>query len=159
MKELMAEKDRLLVQKNVLADELQHRVRNNLQLVSGMLSGQLRETVDERGKRGLRAIGRRIFALAEVYERLLGQEMARSMDFSGYLKSLCRNLGEIHADESVELSCECDAVALADSKRRGLGLVRRLVEQIAGTAKLEHRGGTAWIVKFPVNAPNSTAAG
>ena len=38
MKVLVEEKDRLLDQKKVLAEELQHRVRNNLQLVYGMLS-------------------------------------------------------------------------------------------------------------------------
>ena len=35
--QLLEEKNRLLAEKNVLALELQHRVRNNLQLVSGML--------------------------------------------------------------------------------------------------------------------------
>ena len=108
MRELVEEKDRLLDQKNLLADELQHRVRNNLQLVSGMISNQLRETGDERGQKGLRAISRRISALAEVYEHPLGQEMARSMDFGGYLKSLCRNLEEIHNDADVVLSCDCE---------------------------------------------------
>jgi two-component sensor histidine kinase len=44
MKVLVAEKDRLLDQKKVLAEELQHRVRNNLQLVYGMLSKQLDDT-------------------------------------------------------------------------------------------------------------------
>src|SRR5258708_19648258 len=44
MKILVEEKDRLLGQKKVLAEELQHRVRNNLQLVYGMLSKQLAAT-------------------------------------------------------------------------------------------------------------------
>jgi two-component sensor histidine kinase len=51
MKVLVAEKDRLLDQKKVLAEELQHRVRNNLQLVYGMLSKQLDDTPDKAGQR------------------------------------------------------------------------------------------------------------
>ena len=49
MKILVEEKDRLLEQKKVLAEELQHRVRNNLQLVYGMLSKQLDDTPDQAG--------------------------------------------------------------------------------------------------------------
>src|SRR5450756_1287685 len=57
MKILVEEKDRLLEQKKVLAEELQHRVRNNLQLVYGMLTRQLDETSDVAGqRRGIKAI-------------------------------------------------------------------------------------------------------
>ena len=54
MKTLVEEKDRLLDQKNVLAEELQHRVRNNLQLVYGMLSRQLDDTTERGGSRASR---------------------------------------------------------------------------------------------------------
>ena len=40
------------------------------------------------------------------------------------------------------------------SARRGVGLVRRLAEQIAGTAKLHTRGGARWEIRFPVSAPS-----
>ncbi len=50
MKVLVEDKDRLLDQKRVLAEELQHRVRNNLQLVYGMLSKQLVDTADKAGQ-------------------------------------------------------------------------------------------------------------
>src|SRR5450432_1681423 len=81
MKSLVADKDRLLDQKKVLAEELQHRVRNNLQLVYGMLSRQLDDTADKAGQRGIRAIARRVSTLAQVYDHLLGAEMTRTTDF------------------------------------------------------------------------------
>src|SRR5580698_6389008 len=34
-------------------------------------------------------------------------------------------------------------------KRRGLGLVKRLMEQIGGTAEVLSDRGTAWTLKFP----------
>ena len=52
MKILVEEKDRLLDQKKVLAEELQHRVRNNLQLVYGMLGKQLDDTSGSGGATG-----------------------------------------------------------------------------------------------------------
>jgi two-component sensor histidine kinase len=211
MKTLVAEKDRLLDQKKVLAEELQHRVRNNLQLVYGMLSKQLDDTPDKAGQRGIKAISRRVSTLAQVYDHLLGSEMTRTTDFGSYLRSLCLNLAEIQAapDGSVTLTCDSDAIVLdldvvtalgivvaevvtnsydhafpdgkkgsiivsvrrvdgdrdiatmtisddgtgfrakAESKRHGLGLVRRLVEQVRGSAVVESGHGTVWTIKIP----------
>ena len=37
----------------------------------------------------------------------------------------------------------------AEDKRHGLGLVRRLVEQVRGTAVVGSDHGTVWTIKFP----------
>jgi two-component sensor histidine kinase len=125
MKVLVAEKDRLLEQKKVLAEELQHRVRNNLQLVYGMLSKQLDDTPDRAGQRGIRAISRRVSTLAQVYDHLLGTEMTRTTDFGSYVKSLCLNLADIQAapDGGVKLTCDSDAIVLDLDVVTALGIV------------------------------------
>jgi two-component sensor histidine kinase len=214
MQVLVEEKDRLLEQKKVLAEELQHRVRNNLQLVYGMLSKQLDDTPDTAGQRGIKAISRRVSTLAQVYDHLLGSEMTRTTDFGSYVRSLCVNLAEIQAapDGSVTLTCDSDAIVLdldvvtalgivvaeavtnsydhafpgrnkgsivvsvhrtagdgdddvmtmtisddgtgfpakTENKRHGLGLVRRLVQQVRGSAVIVSDHGTVWTIKIPV---------
>jgi two-component sensor histidine kinase len=84
---LSEEKNRLLDEKIVLGRELQHRVRNNLQLVYGMLSKQLHDTTEGAGIDS--AIARRVLMLAEVYDHLLGTGLSRTMDLCKYLTSLC----------------------------------------------------------------------
>jgi two-component sensor histidine kinase len=213
MKILVHDKDRLLDQKKVLAEELHHRVRNNLQLVYGMLSKQLADTADKAGQQGIKAIARRVSTLAQVYDHLLGAEMARTIDFGSYVKSLCLNLAEIQGapapEGAVTLTCESEAFILdldvvtalgivvaeivtnsydhafpngkgsiilsvqrafpdvntmtmtisddgegfkaqTESKRHGLGLVRRLVEQVRGIASLDSEKGTVWTINIPV---------
>ncbi|HVA12141.1 MAG TPA: histidine kinase dimerization/phosphoacceptor domain -containing protein [Stellaceae bacterium] len=213
MKILVEEKDRLLDQKKVLAEELQHRVRNNLQLIYGMLSKQMEDTASEVEQRGLKAIARRVSTLAQVYDHLLGAEMTRTTDFGSYVKSLCNSLAEVHAGpgNSVTLTCESEPLTLdldmvtalgivvaelvtnsydhafsdgegtvvvsahriagtvdmakiivsdsgpgfvahVENKRHGLGLVRRLVEQIRGAATLDSDRGTVWTIDFPTGA-------
>ena len=214
MEVLVDEQDQLLDQKKVLAEELQHRVRNNMQLVYGMLGKQLADTTDEAGQRGLKAIARRVTALAQVYDHLLGREITRNTDFGAYVASLCASLAEIRAvpNDAITLSCDSDRVMLgldavtalgivltelvtnsydhafpagsgtisvalrpptgnddimatmtildngpgfnakAETKRHGLGLVRRLVAQVGGTVSLDSHGGTSWIIKFPAAA-------
>jgi two-component sensor histidine kinase len=210
MEELVEEKDRLLDQKKVLAQELQHRVRNNLQLVYGMLNRQLDDTADKIGQRGIRAIARRVSTLAQVYDHLLGAEMTRTIDFGSYLKSLCLSLAEIQGASAGTVTLTCDTeplildldvvtalgivvvevvtnsydhafpggrsgsisvsvhciggdtatmtisdngtgfLAKAERKRHGLGLVRRLVEQVRGSAIVDSENGTVWTIKIPV---------
>ncbi len=210
MEELVKDKDRLLDQKRVLAEELQHRVRNNLQLIYGMLMRQLTETKDDVGQRGLKAIARRVTTLAQVYDHLLGAEMTRTTDFGAYAKGLCSGLAEIQdSSTAVILSCESDVLMLdldavtalgiiiaelvansyehafvaaegtidvtvrrnakedgmatlvvrdngigfeilPGNKRHGLGLIRRLVEQIHGTVAVFRNEGTVWTIEFPL---------
>jgi two-component sensor histidine kinase len=219
MQALVEEKDRLLDQKKVLGEELQHRVRNNLQLVYGMLSKQLDDTADKAGQLGIKAIARRVFTLAQVYDHLLGNEMTRTTDFGGYVKSLCRSLAEIQTAPhgAVTLTCDCEPLILdldvvtalgivvaelvtnsydhafpsgegaiivavrhptneagtatlivrdngpgftaaAEGKRHGLGLVRRLVEQVRGTVTLDTDRGTVWTIRFPAVVVVETVA-
>jgi two-component sensor histidine kinase len=40
--------------------------------------------------------------------------------------------------------------AQTESKRHGLGLIRRLVEQVRGTATVESEDGTVWTIKIPM---------
>ena len=212
----LEEKDRLLAEKKILAEELQHRVRNNLQLVYGMLSKQLEDTQDDVGKRGLRSIARRVSTLAQVYDNLLGTEMARTTDFGTYTTSLCQSIAEIQATDIV-LNCNCETllldldtvtalgIVLAElvtnaydhafpegqglitvlvqapaedtnvatvmvsdtgvgfvpefkSKRRGLGLVQRLIQQVRGVVVVESSHGTVWNIRFPVVSLTSAMA-
>jgi two-component sensor histidine kinase len=44
---------------------------------------------------------------------------------------------------------------VAKSKRQGVGLVLRLIEQVRGTAVVDSGQGTAWIIRFPITYPAS----
>jgi two-component sensor histidine kinase len=209
---LLCEEKRLLEEKDVLGQELQHRVRNNLQLVHGMLSQQLQIDTIEAAKDGVNAIARRVMSLAQVYEHLLGTGLSRTIDFGGYLGALCRNFRDLEnaRQPNVGLICHAETVMLdldsvtalglviseliansyghafpggtgtitvsllrgnagdeatlvfSDdgvgivaseySKRHGLHLVRRLIEQVKGSVALRSDHGTEWTLKFPLPA-------
>jgi two-component sensor histidine kinase/DNA-binding response OmpR family regulator len=220
---ILAGKDRLLETSNVLARELQHRVRNNLQLVYSMLNHQLSLTTDEAGIEGLSAIAHRVMILVEIYEHLLGADLGRTIDFGAYISSLCSRFLALHtaAHPKVKLTCQPVAVNIGldmvttlglviselvtnsyahafpdgkgtisvsmsmdqsgdnatisfiddgvgfvharENKRHGIGLVKRLMEQVGGSAALRSEHGSEWTLKFPVpitpSAGASTKAG
>ncbi len=207
---LLDERRRLLSEKDVLAEELQHRVRNNLQLVFGMLNQQI-DVHGDTADGSIAIIARRVIVLATIYDQLLGKGLSRTIDFDRYLRSLCASLHELRAAQDLEVTLSCDGeptplpldvdsvtvlgivlveivsnayihgfpdgkgeihVGLApcnvsasltigdngvgfvdppSSKRRGLGLVRRLMEQIGGTASVVSDCGTKWTLIFPIS--------
>ena len=212
MQVLVREKMRLLEQREVLARELQHRVRNNLQLVNGMLNEQMKLTEGEFAQRGMRGIIRRVMTLATVYDHLLGVGMGSNLDFGAYARLLCENLPELqprgpfpvslvcqaeelsldltaatalglviaelvsnsyeHAFQeragSIVVSVRCDGhpdrgvlqihddgsgyVPDPETRRHGVGLARRLMQQIGGTLDVETAVGTTWTMRFPIAA-------
>src|ERR1700704_6405384 len=105
--------------------ELQHRVRNNLQLVHSMLNKQLESTQGTESNEGFRAIARRVMALSEVYDHLLGAGLSRTIDFGGYLSSLCTDFSvlENSAHPNVALTCHIEPTVLDLDSVTALGLV------------------------------------
>lgn len=200
----------LLEEKKLLAEELQHRVRNNLFVVGGMLDNFARATADESVRLGLAAIVRRVSTLAQVYDSLLGVGLSRTIELGGYLSALCASLPELQVAQEphVQLLWQTDSVLLdldsattvglvvaelvtnsyahafpehggtivvalntvANAKTailtiqdngiglapntgnpgRGIGLVKRLMEQINGTCDASASGGTIWTLTFPI---------
>ena len=122
---MLAEKNRLLDDKNLLAQELQHRVRNNLQLVHAMLSKHLLQTPDGPGNEGISAIARRVMTLAQVYDHLLGSGLSRTIDFGSYLSSLCSSIESLQTVErsDVTLTCHAEPIILDLDTVTALGLV------------------------------------
>jgi len=121
----LRDKIRLLDEKNLLAQELQHRVRNNLQLVYGMLNKQHQLSTDGAGKEGIGAIARRVMSLAQVYDHLLGTGLSRTIEFSGYLSSLCNSFKaiEIERHPDVELIYRGEPLILDLDTVTALGLI------------------------------------
>jgi two-component sensor histidine kinase len=105
---LVIEKHRPLEQRDVLAQEFQHRVRNNLHLVNAMLSDLLRQSTDEGGRR---SIVHRVMSPGQVYDHLLGVGQTHHLDCGAYAKLLCANPPDLQPApvSAVTLVCRAEA--------------------------------------------------
>jgi PAS domain S-box-containing protein len=91
---LMKELTESLAQKNVLLQEVYHRVKNNLQVVSSLLELRARY-VNENPSKAKEAFAdsiSRIRAMALVHEKLYKSESLHNVDFLGYLRALAQQL-------------------------------------------------------------------
>ncbi len=105
----MHEMQALIADKAILASELQHRVRNNLQLIYGMLIREV-EVTDASSKEGIRSIAKRVMSLSTIYDHLLTHHgLVDTIDFAAYLKSLCGSLAAFQEKGAHDITLNCDA--------------------------------------------------
>jgi chemotaxis protein methyltransferase CheR len=86
------EKDELLLQKDILLEEMQHRVANSLQIVASIILMKARTVESEETKLHLRDAHSRVLSVVAVQQQLRFAGDGLSVDVTPYLKNLCESL-------------------------------------------------------------------
>lgn len=144
-----------IAERDVLSRELQHRVRNNLQLVWQLLNTQARSIHDAKAKRVITDIAGRVIALGHVYDHLLGRGMSRAIDCGEYLRSLCGRIGKIRQPISghIQLECHADACEADLDRATTIGLiVNELITNCYEHAFPDGRGHIRVSLQYPLSA-------
>lgn len=81
-----------LKEKEVLLREVHHRVKNNLQVISSLLSLQSRQTTDGEARRLLRESESRVRSMAMIHEDLVRSTDLSQIDFGEYARRLSSHL-------------------------------------------------------------------
>jgi len=97
-----------LQEKEVLLKEINHRVKNNLQIISSLLNLQSRDIQDEQALRAFQVSQERIRAMALVHEKLYQSEDLARIDFGEYIKSLAIDLGSSYGLSSRDIDLKID---------------------------------------------------
>ena len=158
--EAIATRDRSLTEslseKDALMREIHHRVKNNLQIISSLLSMQQRALTDEPAKAALGDTRQRISALALIYRTLYQSDDIRHADAREFMTEL---VGQLVASESgrgytVTSSIDADSLVVDPDKLAPLALW--LVEAITNAQKHAFAGrGGALQVRFRVQGDTS----
>ncbi len=91
-----------VAERESLIREIHHRVKNNLQLVSSMLSLQM-QTLDRTDRRVLDTARARVNALALAYEQLVRSDRVAPAELNSYLGRLTASLSELNERVSIDL--------------------------------------------------------
>lgn len=107
-----------------LFDELNHRMKNNLAMVSSMLALQARMSVGGTVRAHLMKAVDRIQAIADVHASLYRGSRKDDVDFAAYLGDLCERLGgSLIEDERVTLQVEAEPAVMPLDRAVALGVV------------------------------------
>lgn len=132
-----------LREKDTMLRELQHRVKNNLQMVTALIRLEARNvTDDDTGKRFDRLAGR-INALALLYDTLSGDNHAESVDLGVYLSQVASSVMLAHATEGIRFDLKVDSWPVSTNVAMPAGLVvNELLTNSFKHAFVGREGGT-----------------
>lgn len=110
-------------EKDVLLRELQHRVKNNLQMITALIRLESRNAPDgETGETFSRLAGR-VSALALLYRSLSPDDPGESVDLGVYLSQIASAVMRAHAVEGIRLDLKVDTWPVSINVAMPAGLV------------------------------------
>jgi len=139
-----------LLEKEVLLKEIHHRVKNNLQVISSLLSLQAECLHDEGLKKILKESQNRVKSMAIIHQRLYQSSNLAEINFAGYIEELCSQLLRSYgaASRKISLRVQADDVALGVDRAIPCGII--LNELVSNALKYAFPGddGGALTVKL-----------
>lgn len=124
-KKIEEELRQLLQEKEVLLREINHRVKNNMQVISSLLSLQTQKLADNQAARTIKECQERIRSMALVHEMLYQQRAFHRIEFSSYLRLLSSHLFHAYkADSSLlQLRVETEEIHFSLNTAFPCGLI------------------------------------
>jgi len=120
----VTERKRAEAHQSELFDELNHRVKNNLAIVSAMLAMQSRVAGSPEVREHLAKAIDRIQTIADVHASLYRSGRRDDVDFAAYLTDLCARLANSTLDKTrVSLEVDAEPALLPLDKAVALGVV------------------------------------
>jgi two-component sensor histidine kinase len=121
-----------LEERNLLLRELHHRVKNNMQMLAGMLAGAQREATSEEARAILGDASRRLVAVGAVQQMLYGSESLSRVGADEFLRSITSAILQASGQQA-QLATHADPVHLPNDLAVPVSLI--LNELIANALK------------------------
>lgn len=115
--------DQLLRFKDELLLELQHRVKNNLQMITALIRMEARSLGDSEAGARFDNLAGRINSLAILYDLLSARNAGDAVDLGLYLSQIASSVMLVHATEGVRLELKVDTWPVSSNVAMPAGLV------------------------------------
>ena len=114
-----------LEEREVLIKEIHHRVKNNLQIVSSLLSLQSRNIKDIGTKEAILDSRDRVKSMALIHQKLYQEDNLKGVDMESYLGNLVSSLSYSHNlnEKEVQVDFEVDPLILDIDSTIPIGLI------------------------------------
>jgi two-component sensor histidine kinase len=124
-RKLEHEKDDLLRQKDILLEEIQHRIANSLQIIAGIILMKANAVTSEETRPLLRDIHDRVISIAAVQQQLHASGAIEPIEVVSYLTRLSDALATSMIGDArpVTLNVTGDAGTLSSRQAESIGLI------------------------------------
>jgi two-component sensor histidine kinase len=148
---LQKQADTLILQKEMLLAEMQHRVVNSLQIIASILMLKARAVTSDETRLHLQDAHRRVMSVAAVQQHLQSSGADEKIEIGPYLTKLCASLAESMIGESrpalLEVVADDGAMLSAEIVSIGL-IVTELVINCLKYAFPDHKKSAAVMVRY-----------
>lgn len=111
--EILRELEKALTEKTVLLKEIHHRVKNNLAVISSLLSMRADATDEAEVRLALEDSQQRVRSIALIHEYLYGSEHLDRIDFAEYARQLVQELHAAFATDPSSVAVRIQAAPIA----------------------------------------------
>jgi two-component sensor histidine kinase/putative methionine-R-sulfoxide reductase with GAF domain len=132
----------------IMLRELQHRMKNNLQVIVSFLALQGRASASEEARERIGRVMDRVMAIGLAHDQLSFKKSASSVDMRDYLKALCANIDPRRPNLTIDT--EFEPISIPLDRAVPIGLI--LNELVTNSVKyaFDEKGGVI-NVTFRVN--------
>jgi len=122
---LEREKEELLRQKDLLLEEMGHRINNSLQIIASILLLKAQTVQSEETRQHLRDAHERVIAVATVQEQLHPSPFGTQIEARNYLTRLCESLAAsmILEDQPISIRVEAGEGSTTSEQAVSMGLI------------------------------------
>lgn len=112
-----------LAAKTMLVHEVDHRVKNNLQMIASLLTMQTRAIADPTARAAMKTMLTRIEALGTVHKRLYQSQDVQRFDVAEFARELASDLVRGSGRAGLRLHCDLEAVEVPVEKAPPIALI------------------------------------
>jgi two-component sensor histidine kinase len=143
LEDIIAEKDRLLAEKEFLLKEMHHRVKNNLQLSISLLNSQANYLSNEEAVSAIRDSQHRLKSIAMVHQELYLTDDLKRIELKSYITGMINCLRDsFNTRPGLHFEIKIDQAEMEISRAVSLGLlVNEAITNVFKHAFREQQGG------------------
>jgi two-component sensor histidine kinase len=117
--------EKALVEKDSLLKEIHHRVKNNLQMVSSLLSLQTKNTRSKAAIEALEEGKSRVKAMALIHQKLYQNDDLSVIEMQGYIESLINSVQSVYkkGGHNINITIDAEGIELDIDRAIPFGLI------------------------------------